>query len=129
MARGQFWSVDALIAMSIFLVVALVFFSIISQDEQRALEEATQVAAELSDTLKTGSAAIVDEESREVNESKLVDYARQQYETTRSQLGSTKDFCVFFEDAEGNMVLINDSIRGFGSSDVTVGGQPCNSFA
>ena len=34
------------------------------------------------------------------------------------------DFCIFYEDSDGNIIIL-DNKTGIGSSDVIVGGYPC----
>lgn len=36
------------------------------------------------------------------------------------------DFCIYLEDENGNIVLINDTYRGVGSSNINVSKTPCS---
>jgi len=49
------------------------------------------------------------------------------YDYSRSVLGfgTSIDYCFYFEDQNGNLVLINNSLVGIGSPDLVIGGHQC----
>ncbi len=47
------------------------------------------------------------------------------YDELKELLGVKYDFCIYFEDQDGNIILINESFVGFGDPNVTINDLPC----
>ena len=48
------------------------------------------------------------------------------YHELKSRLRMEGDFCIYFEDEKGNIVLINNSYKGIGASNINISGTPCS---
>jgi hypothetical protein len=57
---------------------------------------------------------------KEVNKLDQMDY-----EEVKSMLGIKNDFCIYFEDANENVMKIDDINLGIGSSKIYINGEPC----
>jgi len=67
----------------------------------------------------------------EIDEKRLMELKDQSFEEMKDMLGVKRNFCIYFEDEDGNLVTINNPddpqvpIHGIGSSDITIGGKAC----
>ena len=69
-------------------------------------------------------AALLD--SNEIKEEKVEALESMDYEEIKKMLGVKSDFCVYFEDATGNVMGIGSVKSGIGSSRIQINGNPCN---
>jgi len=126
MERGQVWSVDVLLAVVIFISVILVFYVTMTAKQKEGLGDLEAEASDLKVAL---------EQNRDFGfiQSDGVDDAKFQafvgnttynYETLKNQLGIKGEFCVFFEDADGRIVFI-DNKPGIGNASIVIDGHPC----
>tara|TARA_B100001964_G_scaffold4051_1_gene4407 strand:- start:747 stop:1058 length:312 start_codon:yes stop_codon:yes gene_type:complete len=47
------------------------------------------------------------------------------YDEIKNIIGVENDFCIFFEDINGNLVKIDDMDPGIGSDKIYINGKPC----
>lgn len=131
--KGQTVSTDALIGIALFLIVVIFFISVgtdlFVEDESISVEkDATQLSSAV-ETSK-GSSALID--GIKVDEVALDDLSNLSYNELKDALGTEADFCIFFEDGEGNIVPINNEtsgLSGIGSADVVVAGNYCGNLS
>ena len=64
-------------------------------------------------------------ESNELVAERVESLYRMDYNDVKSLAGIKSDFCIFFEDKDGNIVKIDGLEPGIGSEKVKVGGKPC----
>ncbi len=125
--NAQTISVDALIAIALFMIAIIFFFSLSNdakegsgvvdlKSESAKLILALSGAKNNSDTLLIGS---------KVNERKLKELSELNYSHLKDSLGVDADFCIHFEDDEGNVVNVSGSKTGLGTELVVVGGTSC----
>lgn len=125
--NAQTISADALIAIALFMVAVIFFFSISSdtQEEQSAKNlqsESSKLVSSLSgaknssDSFLTGS---------KVNERKIDELSELDYGSLKDAFGIGADFCIHFEDDEGNVLNVSGNKTGLGNSFVVVGGVSC----
>ncbi len=123
--KAQSWSVDFIIAVTIFISVLIVFYSfsvLNAKEKPKELQlEASLVAKEAR--LHKSPIAIIDKET--VNETKLGKALDKDYETIKKELGLKNDFCIHFEDEDGKVVEIKQGVTGIGSPNIKVGGIKC----
>lgn len=129
--RAQTYTSDILIAVGIFLLTFIVFFYVLSDAEvgkQMALEEE---AAIIPNRLIQGAdgdpyGIIID---NQVVLNKLRLLSDKDYREMKDELGLTYDFCIIFEDKDGNIInltsITGKASYGIGSSRMLVEGQPC----
>ncbi|MBU1199115.1 MAG: hypothetical protein KKF46_03765 [Nanoarchaeota archaeon] len=126
MGRGQVWSVDVLLAVVIFVSIILVFYVTMGARQNKGLKdlesEAESLKIELEKNHEIGflQADVIDKTKFDA----FVLNVSDNYEEIKNQLGIRGHFCIFFEDAEGNIIMIGQK-TGIGSPNVTVGGTPC----
>jgi hypothetical protein len=109
---------------AITLLVILALFVILKQSltsEVISLEEEGKI---ILDKLTNGK------EIRLLNSNVLVEKEvnkldQMDYEEVKSMLGIKNDFCIYFEDANENVMKIDDINLGIGSSKIYINGEPC----
>ncbi len=125
--KAQTISADAMIAVALFMIAIIFFFSISNDDsgekkvkglqsENSKLVYALSGEKNASESFVTGS---------KVNERKLGELAELNYGSLKDAIGIDADFCIHFEDEEGNVINISGSKTGLGSPLITVGGVSC----
>ncbi len=131
MRKAQTWSLDAMVATGMFIIVIMSFFYIIQlTSEISKADELLREGEDIQDILISSkpeeSLSII--VGRIVDENKLNDLAKEDYENLKKKLGVRGDFCIHFEDDEGNIIYINESTKraGIGSSRVYIGGIACS---
>ncbi len=128
--KAQVWSADIIVAIIMFFLIILGFFYITglkSQSEQ--LKAMTSEAEKLHESLTTAgnksSQAFI--EGNKVDSQKLSELANMSYEDLKRQLGiEGGDFCIHFEDEDGNIIYISGNKVGIGSGKIDISGTPCN---
>ena len=78
----------------------------------------------LSDALSSKSNATFIE-GQKINKEKLERFANITYDQLKDILGTSYNFCIHFEDEQGNVINISGGKTGLGSGKVVVGGVAC----
>lgn len=63
--------------------------------------------------------------SNEIVEEKVMLLDSMDYSEVKAMLGVKNDFCIYFEDATGNIVRIDGISPGIGSDKISIDGEPC----
>ena len=110
--RGQSISGDVMIATSLFIVGVMIFlFIVMSNTETKSLQELVSEAQKISDAV-SGSEATVDENmcnfiiNNRIDSGKLAKCA-ENYNISKQVMAVSTDWCIHFEDIEGNIVNIS----------------------
>jgi len=128
MDRAQVWSIDVLLALVIFVAIILIFYTTISSKQSPKLKELQLEAGGLKTELeKHPDLNFLNSET--IDSTKMQNFTKkveENYTSVKEQLGVRGDFCIFFEDEEGNLIPI-DGKNGIGknSSDINITGTPC----
>jgi len=122
--RGQSWSFDIALAVVIFILTTITFFAFSNSDNTRKLGAVQSEAHYILEHAKAENSPLQIVDNQEVDEMKLQQFASTNYEELKKEAGVTNDFCIYFEDEEGNVVPIEGS-NGIGSSSINVSGTPC----
>lgn len=125
--NAQTISADALIAVALFMVAIIFFFSM-SNDAKEG-KDATDLKSESSKLVSSLSSAKNSSDSlligSKVNERKLSELSSLNYSRLKDEVGADADFCIHFEDDKGNIINISGSKTGLGNELVVVGGTAC----
>jgi len=62
----------------------------------------------------------------EMNETKLEQLLGEDYKTIKERIRTEKDFCIFLEDENGDIVYISPGQLGIGSDKIKVSDVPCD---
>ncbi|MBI2133717.1 hypothetical protein HYU11_03480 [Candidatus Woesearchaeota archaeon] len=117
--KAQTWSTDAVIAVVIFMLASLSFFYITGKStETKKLDALAAEAARIPDLFSQSSNNTLGFiENNRINKEKLDNLTAIDYQQIKSQLGLINDFCIHFEDENGNVIFINltNNITGIGN--------------
>ena len=129
-SKGQTISTDVLIAVGLFTIALIIFFSI-SSDQTDKLKvdnlnkEASKLIAALSGSRNTTpNPAFI--QGTKVNPTTLDNLSNVPYHQLKNVFGISADFCIHFEDSRGNIINVSGNKTGLGSELVTVGGVVCS---
>lgn len=115
---------DVLIAIVIFILSFIIIYSIANEKTDSGVHDFFQTAEIISDEANLDKSNLSVVSSGEINETKIRDLAEIEYEDLKDRLDINKDFCIYFEDEDGNLIQIDDgmggTIGGVGSGDINV---------
>ena len=136
--KGQTWSVDVLLAVFVFLTIFILFLGITgtmaARQEDRKLKEQSEFISSLVSSEKD-FAFVRDNKIDMENLLKLLDLQKQEdgEKKLKEKLTVRNDFCIYFEDAEGNLVPITtasgEMYNGIGSPNALVNDISCGEVA
>ena len=87
------------------------------------LADLEQEAKILLDTVTAEGTGLV--QSNELLEDKVKSLSNMDYDEFKHTLGLKSDFCIYFEDANGNLIKIDGVEHGIGSEKIKINGKPC----
>ena len=127
MERAQIWSIDVLLAVVIFISIMIIFYVTITANDKPSIKDLQSEANFLSTELeKNPTYSFI---SNDVVDNKrlgtFVDAASSQYDLVKQELGVKGDFCIYFEDENGNLILLQDNRTGVGSGNINISDTPC----
>lgn len=126
--KAQVWSADIIIAIVIFSIILMGFFYVSGiRSQLEKLDLMTSEAEKIHESLTTASnkSSLAFIEGSKIDQQELEELADMSYEELKKQLGiEGGDFCIHFEDEQGNIVFISGK-RGIGSGSVNISGVPC----
>jgi len=111
--KSQTWSIDVLLAATLFVGGVVIFFYVLSfSGDSKAVQE-------LSDESESIPESVIAQDERsvssttfvignKVDEERLISVSGKSYEDIKSQIGVFSDFCIHFEDDDGNLINIGD---------------------
>lgn len=130
MRKGQVWSIDVLLAVVIFVSVILIFYVTMvpkQKPQMKDLEaESEGLKLELEKNYDIGF--LVNDQVNDTRFRAFVHNATTNYTDLKKKLGVKGEFCLFFEDSEGNIVPIDNttaSLVGVGNSSIIIAGDNC----
>lgn len=119
MKKGQVWSIELTITITIFLFALVIFAGIV-------LKKGSNVSGLSADAEKTmlalssgSDSSVLD--NNVLNKSKA---GNLNYTQLRQDLGLKNDVCIYFEDKNGRLISL-EGTNAVGNSNVQVNGQPC----
>ena len=127
MKKGQTLSTDAVVAVVIFVLAAMLMFYLMGPAAKNRRSEKLQGDAQnLPRILSAGqNLTVIFIQGTKVDEKKLGEALLLSYENLKALLGVESDFCIYFEDDKGNLVPAGNKL-GIGSPLVNLSGRTCN---
>jgi hypothetical protein len=129
MVKGQSWSMDLIVGVVIFGLIAIVVFNIVLIKQKPSVDELRDDAVTINTKLEQsvgGCGTIV--EGQSVTPEKLQCLYGMNYSQLKQELGIEGDFCIYVEDANGKLYIVNNNTNnktGFGDPALIVSGTPC----
>ncbi|NOZ80928.1 MAG: hypothetical protein GXP63_04605 [DPANN group archaeon] len=129
--KAQTYLSDLLFAIGIFLLTFIIFFNFLSVSESkrtgRLEAESVLIPTRLVMTGDNDTLAIIVDNV--VDTTKLKELSNRGYTSIKNAIGVTNDFCIIFEDKDGNLINLTQVIGspnyGIGSPRMQVEGRPC----
>ncbi|MFW9876721.1 MAG: hypothetical protein ACFFG0_26805 [Candidatus Thorarchaeota archaeon] len=123
--KAQAWSMDIALAVVIFIVAFFVIYNIATtrtpSDVSNLYQEAERISKEA--TSENSTLSVVSGEV--LNETKIQNLLGEDYSELKKKVRVEHDFCIYFEDDEGNIIKIQDA-SGIGSSEINISGIECS---
>ena len=110
MKNAQSWSIDLIIGVIIFMLVIAIFYALLSSKHSSVVpgldDDARLVTAKLSGNDISSLGLIKD---GIVNQERYDELCDMPYDELKAELGVENDFCIYFEDADGNVLPCGSS--------------------
>jgi hypothetical protein len=114
--KGQTWSYDILTAVAVLVIAFIGFYglaSVASSESKAELlsEEGTAITSAATAREESTNISFVIDNA--ISPLRLKKFSNQDYDDIRNQLGINTDFCLHFEDGDGNHVeIIHEDNQG-----------------
>ena len=127
MKKGQTWSIDAVVAVVIFILAAMLMYYLLgpASNDRRAARLESEAGTLPGILSASGNLSVIFVQGTKVDENRLGEMIKLTYSNLKSLLGVESDFCVYFEDEKGNIVPAGGRV-GVGSPLVNISGKACN---
>ena len=125
-SKAQSWSIDAAIGVLIFIGAFLVVFALLTSNSSTKTSVLKDEASNVINIIVSEDSSLRVIDGKEVNESRLGQLKNLTYNELKRMLSIEGDFCIYFEDDKGNLVLINYSYKGIGAPTINLSNTPCS---
>ncbi len=115
MKNSQAWSMDIMLAFIIFIGTIFVFYSIVSNKQGGKEDELRDDALRVLENLNITQ-----------NISQIEELLTEDYPELKKKLRVKNEFCIYFEDNEGNVIYISEGRPGIGSDKINISDVPCS---
>ena len=103
-----------------------IFYSLLGQNFNIKADSLKQEASSVIKEVSSGESLIRIVDNNEVNVTKIGMLKNISYDELKFRFRIEGDFCIYIEDDNGNLVLINNSYRSIGAPTINVSGVPCS---
>ena len=121
---SQAFSMDIMLAVIIFIGTVLFFYAILNTTQSSKADELQNDASKVLTDLLSGNPGVKITDGNTINATKLGELLGN-YSELKSKLKVKNDFCIYFEDEDGNVIYINSTYTGIGSGIINVSNIPC----
>lgn len=125
-SKAQSWSIDIALGVVIFIGAFFVLYSLLSQNPNAKAEDLKKESSLIAKQFASSDALTRVTDNNEINVSRLNELKNLSYDELKQRLRMEGDFCLYFEDGNGRLVLINNSYRGIGAPNIDLSGAPCS---
>ena len=121
-SKGQIWSYDILIAAGIFVISFIFFYSLISVSSPKTITSSLTgdgniIANAVTKQKHDSNITFVIDDT--IDPLRLKRFSEQNYTSIKSNLGLKNEFCIHFEDENGELIEIGE-IKSVGSSNLNL---------
>lgn len=124
--KAQSWSVDIALGVIVFMAAFFIFYSLLSANPNAKASNLKDDASTVIRQVAAEDAPLRIVDHNEINESRLNELKNLSYDELKRRLRIENDFCIYFEDDKGYIVIINNSYRGIGAPNINLSGTPCS---
>ena len=101
-------------------------YTLLNSNQNVKLKNLKEQASTIQKQIASGDSQLKITNQNEINISKLNQLKNLSYTDLKSQMGIGGDFCIYLEDDKGNVVIMNNSYKGIGSSNIFISDTPCS---
>lgn len=123
--RGQGWSLDAIVAVIIFVVLIIVVLWFMTFAVKNNRLEALKSEGESIPEILEGDEPFGFIVGKRIDKERLAEFSKLPYEEIRKQLGIKADFCIHLQDEDGNLINISPDRAAIGSGKARIGNFAC----
>ena len=116
---------DVMLAIVIFVGTIFVFYAIFGSN-QKGTSELEKDASKVLKSVSSEDPDVGIMDGIEVDEAKLEQLLGKDYSTIKERIRAEKDFCIFLEDENGDIIYISPGQSGIGSSKIRISDVPCD---
>ena len=124
--KAQSWSIDISLGVVIFIAAFFIFYAILNANPNTNASKLKEEASIIIKQLISGGSPPRVVDDNELNVSKINEIKNLSYDELKRRLRVDSDFCIYFEDEKGYLVLINNSYKGVGAPNINLSGAPCS---
>ncbi|MEK6983369.1 MAG: hypothetical protein AABX33_02250 [Nanoarchaeota archaeon] len=125
-SKSQSWSMDVTLGVILFIAAFFIFYAMLNSNSNTKSSDLQEYASAVEKEFASDESFLRVVDNKEVNTSRVVGLKNLTYEELRRRLRIESDFCIYFEDENGQIVLINDSFTAIGTENIMIGGAPCS---
>ncbi len=104
----------------------LLFYALLSGNPEAKITGLREDASTVIKQMSSKDAPLQIMDDNQINISKTGRLKNITYDELKSLLKIESDFCIYFEDENGYTIIINNSYRGIGSSNINISNIPCS---
>jgi len=123
--KSQAWSMEVMIAVVLFMGIIFLFFSLFSAGSGTKEKELQEDASKVIGDIYSDDPVIGILDGNRINSTKLENILGMNYSDIKEQLKIRNDFCLYLEDENGNIIYLNYTHSGIGSSSINVSNVSC----
>lgn len=116
---------DVMLAIVIFVGTIFVFYAIFSSS-QKGTSELEKDASKVLKSVSSEDPDVGIMDGIEVDEAKLEQLLGKDYSIIKERIRTEKDFCIFLEDEDGDVIYISPGQAGIGSGKIRISDVPCD---
>lgn len=117
---------DVMLAIVVFIGTIFLFYAIFSSNQKGASEELEKDASKVLKSVSSEDPNVGIMDGIEVDEAKLEQLLGKDYSIIKEQIRAEKDFCIFLEDENGDIIYISPGQPGIGSDKIKISDVPCD---
>lgn len=125
-SKAQSWSIDIVFGAIIFIGAFFVFYALLSADPNAKVSKLKDEASLVIKKATTEGSEVAIIDNNELNVYKVNQLKNLSYDELKRRLRIESDFCLYFEDEKGYIVLVNNSYKGIGAPGINLSGTPCS---
>ncbi len=126
MKKSQAVSMDVMLAIVVFIGTIFVFYAIFSSSQKGTSEELKRDASKVLKSVSSEDPDVGIMDGIEVDEAKLEQLLGENYDVIKGKIRAEKDFCIFLEDKNGDIIYISPGQPGIGSGKIRISDVPCD---
>lgn len=124
--KAQSWSIDITLGVVVFMAAFFIFYALINSNPDTKASSLKEKATIIIKQVGSGDSLIRIIDNNEINLTRAGALKNLNYDQLKKELRVEGDFCIYLENEDGNLVLINNSYKGIGAQNIALGSTPCS---